>query len=159
MSQSAQATTPRSDATGTAMGRSFYLALLADIHCRVGKADESRRLVAEGLERAERGGERFWHAELYRVKGDECLARSPADPAEAEFCYRRALEIARTQKAKLLELRAAMSLGRLLQERDEDGEARGLLADAYTWFSEGFDTTDLQRAKASLAELGGSPRG
>ena len=66
------------DATGTAMGRSYYLALLAEVHCRVGEAEESRRLIAEGLERAERGGERFWQAELYRVKGDECLARSPA---------------------------------------------------------------------------------
>jgi predicted ATPase len=78
----------------------------------------------------------------------------PAGGAEAETCFRQALDMARRQGAKTLELRAALSLARLYQQRGQPAEARPLLAPAYGWFTEGFDTPDLQDAQALLAELG-----
>jgi predicted ATPase len=90
---------------------------------------------------------------LYRVKGELLLRRSAEHQAEAESCFRQALEIARRQGAKSLELRAAMSLSRLWQRQGKRAEARQLLAEVYGWFTEGFDTPDLQEAKVLLEEL------
>ncbi len=98
-------------------------------------------------------GKRRWEAELYRLKGEILLARSPEHYAEAETCFRQALDIARHQEAKSWELRAAMSLSRLWQRQGKRAEAHGLLAPIYGWFTEGFDTTDWQEAKALLEEL------
>jgi len=105
-------------------------------------------------------GERFYEAELYRLKGELTLQASSAQrressvQKEAEECFWKAIEIARKQRAKSLELRAVMSLGRLWQQQGKRQEAHHMLAEIYHWFTEGFDTTDLQEAKALLESLG-----
>jgi predicted ATPase len=109
--------------------------------------------VAEALALAEKTAERYNEAELYRLQGDLLLARSPDNQAEVEACFQQALAIARRQQAKSWELRAAMSLSRLWQQQGKRQEAHDLLAEVYTWFTEGFDTPDLQEAKALLAVL------
>ena len=97
--------------------------------------------------------ERWWEAEVSRLRG-VLLLRQPGTPqAEAETWLRRALDVARRQEAKSLELRAAMSLSRLWQQQGKQVEARALLAPIYGWFTEGFDTADLQEAKALLEAL------
>jgi predicted ATPase len=105
------------------------------------------------------GGEvRHYEAEIYRLKGELTLTQSSVQRLEsrvkeAEECFRKAIETARRQQAKSLELRATMSLTRLWQHQGKKEEARQLLAEVYGWFTEGFDTKDLQEAKALLAEL------
>jgi predicted ATPase len=98
-------------------------------------------------------GMRFCEAELYRLQGELLLAGSAAHHTEAEACFRQALDIARHQQAKSLELRAAMSLSRLWQQQGKCTAAYDLLAPIYGWFTEGFDTADLQEAKSLLAVL------
>jgi predicted ATPase len=95
----------------------------------------------------------YYEAELHRLEGELRLRCDAADEQRAEASFRRALEIARAQKAKSWELRAATSLARLWGERGRRTEARDLLAPVYAWFTEGFDTADLKDAKALLAEL------
>jgi predicted ATPase len=97
--------------------------------------------------------ERWWEAELYRLKGESLCARSNPDAVEVERCFQKALEVARHQEAKFLELRATVSLGRLWQRLGRRAEAYDLLSRVYGWFHEGFDTPDLQEAKALLGEL------
>ncbi len=98
-------------------------------------------------------GERWWEAELHRLTGESLLRRAiPAAP-QAETCLHQALAIARRQQAKSWELRAAMCLGRLWQRQGKRAAAHALLADIYGWFTEGFDTPDLQEAKALLEGL------
>jgi predicted ATPase len=99
-------------------------------------------------------GERYWEAEVYRLKGDLLLRQSVPDAPQAEACFQQALAVACRQQAKSWELRAAMSLSRLWQQQGKRAEARELLAPIYSWFTEGFDTPDLQEAKALLEELG-----
>jgi predicted ATPase len=99
--------------------------------------------------------ERWWEAEIARLRGVLLLRQPGISQAEAETWLRRALDIARCQEAKSLELRAAMSLCRLWQQQGKQAEARELLAPIYGWFTEGFDTADLQEAKALLEELAG----
>src|SRR4030095_13908372 len=99
----------------------------------------------------DRAGERWSDAELYRRTGALLLQQSAAHHAEAQACFYQALDVARGQQAKSFELRAATSLCRLWQQQGKDVEARALLAPIYGWFSEGFDTADLQEAKALLA--------
>jgi predicted ATPase len=106
--------------------------------------------AVEGMQTTE---ERIYEAELYRLQGELLLARSAEQYAEAETCFCQALDIALHQQAKSWELRAAMSLSRLWQRQGKRDEARELLAPIYGWFTEGFDTADLQEAKALLAEL------
>jgi len=107
-------------------------------------------------------GERFYEAELYRLKGELMLARSKvqslksqvtAPQGEAEACFLKAIEIARQQQAKSWELRAAISLARLWQSQAKSAEAHRMLSEVYNWFTEGFDTKDLQEAKTLLEEL------
>ena len=98
-------------------------------------------------------GERVWEPQLYRLKGELLLQQSSDNHLEAETCFHHALEVARTQQAKSFELRAATSLARLWQQQGKREEARQLLGDIYHWFTEGFDTADLQDAKALLDEL------
>src|SRR5262249_40983137 len=94
-------------------------------------------------------------AETHRLQGELLLAQAGTGAPEAEACFQQALAIARRQQAKSLELRAAMSLTRLWQQQGNRTAARALLAPIYGWFTEGFDTADLQDAKALLEELGG----
>jgi predicted ATPase len=99
-----------------------------------------------------KNAERWWEAELHRLKGEVLLKQADADEQEAEASFRQALDIARLQEAKSLELRVAMSVSRLWQQHGKRDEARKLLAPVYGWFSEGFDTANLQEAKALLDE-------
>ena len=97
---------------------------------------------------------RWWEAEVSRLQGELLLHLPSPDVPQAEAAFRRALDVARHQQAKALELRAALSLARLWQGQGQPTAARQLLAEIYGWFTEGFDTADLQEAKAVLAELG-----
>jgi predicted ATPase len=110
--------------------------------------------VATALRETERSGERTIEPELHRVKGELLLMRDPPDEADAERCFRTGIEIARSQKARFLELRVTTSLARLLKLRGKTGEAREMLAQTYGWFTEGFEFADLKDAKALLDELG-----
>jgi predicted ATPase len=101
----------------------------------------------------EKSGVQQWEAELYRLKGALLLQQTVPDAQQAEACFCQALATARRQQAKSLELRAAMSLCRLWQQQGKRIEARELLAPLYGWFTEGFDTADLQEAKALLEVL------
>jgi predicted ATPase len=140
-------------ATGAELGRPRQLAMLAEAYGRVGQTAEGLAILAEALTAVYNTGERSYEAELYRLKGELLLARSAAKQAEADACFRQALDVARRQQAKSWELRAAMSLSRLWQQQGKRIEARQLLAPVYGWFTEGFDTADLQEAKALVAEL------
>jgi predicted ATPase len=102
---------------------------------------------------AEKSGEQQWEAELYRLQGELLLQQTVPDAQQAEACFGQALATARRQLAKSLELRAAMSLARLWQRPGKGDAARQLLAEVYGWFTEGFDTADLQEAKALLDAL------
>src|SRR5262249_47183605 len=110
---------------------------------------------AEALALADRMGEGFHSAELHRLRGEFLLRQDAAGVVgrEAESSFLRALAIARRQQAKSLELRAAMSLTRLYLKQRREAEARPMLAECYDWFTEGFDTPDLQEAKSLLEEV------
>ena len=110
-------------------------------------------MLAEALTLVETTGERYYESELQRLNGELLLLQSPGDTAEAEACFQSALEIARQQRAKSLELRTAMSLARLWQRQGKAGDARQLLDDVLAWFTEGFDTADLRDAQALCNEL------
>jgi predicted ATPase len=110
-------------------------------------------LLAEALAHVDTMGERQYAAEVYRLKGVLLLRQAIPDEAQAETCFHQALEVARRQQAKAWELRAAMSLSRLWQRQGKRDEARQLLTAIYAWFTEGFETADLQDAQAWLHEL------
>jgi predicted ATPase len=138
-------------ATGAETRISYHIALLANA-CRIaGQVEEAFSLLNNALQIAARIGERWFAAELYRQKGELILRQSHW--AAAEELFRQALNIAREQEAKLWELRAAVSLARLFGERGRRSEAYDCLAPVYGWFTEGFCTPDLERAKALLHEL------
>jgi class 3 adenylate cyclase/predicted ATPase len=144
--------------TGAEVWRPYFFTLLAEAHGKVKKTDEGLAFADEGLALVQNRGERFCEAELCRLKGELFLqprAQDLASKAEkgAEDYLREAVEIARRQNAKSLELRAAMSLSCLWQQQGKCTEARELLAPIYGWFTEGFDTADLQEAKTLLDEL------
>jgi predicted ATPase len=140
-------------ATGAALRLPYYLALLAEACGQTGNAAEGLPLLAEALTQAHKTGESWTEAELYRLKGELLLAQSARQTAEAETCFHQALTVARHQGAKSWELRTAMSLARLWQRQGKRDAARELLAAVYDWFTEGFDTADLQEAQALLEEL------
>ncbi len=134
---------------------------------KAGQTEAGLHLLATALAEVQKSGERWWEAELYRIKGELTLQQSkvqspkskvqspqhPAPNTQAEACLLKAIEIARRQSAKSLELRAVMSLSRLWQQQGKTEEARQQLAEIYGWFTEGFDTADLQEAKVLLQEL------
>ena len=134
------------------LDRPRYLAHLAEAYGQVGQTEAGLTTLAEALATAYKTGDRYWEAELHRLKG-ELLLRQASPTKEVEACFRQAIEIARQQQAKSLELRAATSLSRLWQQQGKRDEARALLAPVYGWFTEGFDTIDLQEAKALLDAL------
>ena len=146
-------------ATGAEHWRSYFLALLAEGCKEAGQAEEGLSVLADAVLAVDKNGERFWEAELYRLKGELTLAQSKVQnlkskvEEEAEGCFLKAIEIARKQQAKSLELRAVMSLARLWQQQGKQKEAHEMLAEIYSWFTEGFDTKDLQDAKVLLNEL------
>jgi predicted ATPase len=134
------------------LDRPRFLAQLAEAYGQMGQTEAGLTTLAEALAIAHTIGDRYWEAELYRLKG-ELLLRQASPTAEAEACFRQALDIARRQQAKALELRAATSLSRLWRQQGKRTAAHDLLAPIYGWFTEGFDTTDLQEAKALLDAL------
>jgi predicted ATPase len=140
-------------ATGSKIIRPYNLGLLAEGYGKVGRVKEGLTLLNEALVVVATTGERMWEAELSRLKGELTLQQSGVQE-EAEEYVQKAIEIARQQQAKSLELRAVMSLSRLWQQQGKKDEARQMLAEIYGWFTEGFDTKDLQEAKALLDELG-----
>ena len=115
--------------------------------------DEGMHLLVEALAMVDTTGERHTEAELHRLHGELLLRQAVPEVQAAEVCFQEALAIARRQQAKWWELRAAMSLARLWQRQGKPAEARELLAEIYGWFTEGFDTLDLQEAKAFLETL------
>jgi predicted ATPase len=130
------------------------LTKLAEAYGNSGQAEEGLRRLAEALAVMDDTGGRREEAELYRIKGELLLQQAVSDAPQAEACFQQALAVARRQQAKSWELRAALSLARLWQRQGKRGEARELLAEIYGWFTEGFDTADLQDAKELLEELG-----
>jgi predicted ATPase len=140
-------------ATGAEVLQPYFLALLAEAQGTLGEPEAGLAVLTEALTRVDTTGERWYEAEIYRLKGVLLLQQSSDNQAEAESCFHHALEIARSQQAKSFELRTATSLARLWQQQGKRQEAYDLLAPVYRWFTEGFDTADLQDAQALLDEL------
>ena len=140
-------------ATGDELGRAAFLLVLAEVAGSIGQVAEGLRLLAEALPLYEAGERRDTLTEAYRLQGALLLQQATPEAARAEACFQQALAIARHQQARSWELRAAMSLSRLWQQQGQRAEAYELLAPVYGWFTEGFDTADLQEAKALLEEL------
>jgi predicted ATPase len=136
---------------------SSILGALAKAQARAGQPEESLATLAEALAMVEETDERYFESELYRLKGELLSTQSmQGDEAEAslqaESCFQHAIQVARRQRAKSWELRATVSLCRLWQQQGRTDEARQMLAEIYGWFTEGFDTPDIQEAKALLDE-------
>jgi tetratricopeptide (TPR) repeat protein len=127
--------------------------LLARVYMRVNQFEKALAMINEELERNDQSGTLQEAAELRRLKGEAILRSGSSAIGEAESTFRKAIEIARGQSAKLWELRATVSLARLLTKQGRRNEARTMLAKIYNWFTEGFDTRDLQEAKQLLNEL------
>jgi predicted ATPase len=142
-------------ATGQRQALPYLLALLAEAYGRGGDNAAGLRMLAEALAVVDDTEEGWWEAELYRLKGELLLQHATGSSDEAEICFHQALDVARRQQARALELRAALSLSRLWQQQGKRTAAYELLAPIYGWFTEGFDSADLQEAKTVLAELGG----
>jgi tetratricopeptide (TPR) repeat protein len=126
---------------------------LAETCGKNGRMEEGLDLVTKGLTTAQQTGLSIAESELHRIKGNLLMIKSLGNVAEAEGWLRTAIDIARQQGARLFELRATVSLARLLKQRGETYQARQMLAESYGWFTEGFDTPDLREAKALLEEL------
>jgi predicted ATPase len=148
----------------------YLLVLLAEAYGKVGQVEEGLIVLAEALTQVDKTGERVSEAELYRLKGELTLQKFQVSgfkfqveeglessvqrlESEAEEYFLQAVEIARKQQAKSLELRVVMSVSRLWQRQGKKKEAHQMLAEVYGWFTEGFDTKDLREAKALLEEL------
>jgi class 3 adenylate cyclase/predicted ATPase len=142
-------------ATEAEIGRPHWLALLAEVHETLGELEAGLAVLTEALTLADATGERWYEPELYRLKGALLVQQHADHQADAESCFQHALAIARHQQAKSFELRTATSLARLWQQQGKRQEAHDLLAPVYNWFTEGFDTADLQEAKALLKDLEG----
>jgi DNA-binding winged helix-turn-helix (wHTH) protein/predicted ATPase len=167
-------------ASGSENMRSYFLSLLAEAGAVSGQITEGQRAISEALTAVESSGIRYYEAELYRLKGELTLQAanqkakgkrqkkfsvvgsqfsvpSPQHLApntqEAEACFLKAIDVARQQQAKSWELRATVSLARLWQQQGRQQEAYKLLSDIYNWFTEGFETKDLQEAKKLIEEL------
>jgi predicted ATPase len=151
------------EATGALLIRPYWMSLLAQAYRRAGRAEDALCVLGEAL--AMTHGQPVWQAELHRLRGDLLLDAQAAlvdshavtetghSTDEAESCFRHAIDIARRQQTKILELRAGTSLARLWGRQGKRLEARDLLAPIYNWFTEGFDAPDLKDAKALLNEL------
>jgi predicted ATPase len=133
---------------GARVGLTFYLALLSDACCHVGRIEDGLEAVAEGLAEVEETGERPWEAELHRIRG-KLIGENEA--AEAEKSLKRALAIASGQRARSLELRAAIDLAELLDGTDRQPEVLALVANLYLGFIDGHGTPDHQHAKKLIS--------
>jgi len=140
-------------ATGTEFQRPHFLSMLAEVYRSLGQPEVGLTALSEALTLVEQTGERYYAAELHRLRGELLLQQAAPEVSHAETCFQQALDMARRQQAKSLELRTAMSLSRLWHQQGKRDEAHELLASVYSWFTEGFDTADLQEAKALLNTL------
>jgi adenylate cyclase len=141
-------------AQGVLVGSTRYLARLAEAFWIAGRCAEGLAVIADAMALVERTGERLCEADIWRIKGELLLKSAESNsPAAAETCYHRAIEIARQQSAKSWELRASRSLARLWQQQGKQTEARHMLAEVYSWFTEGFEMADLKDAKTLLDGL------
>jgi hypothetical protein len=141
-------------ATGQTVSQPLCLVLLAEAAEHVGQIAAGRRLLSAALTAFEESGRGDLLAEVFRLQGEFLLRQAVPDVDQAEVAFHHALRIARRQQAKSWELRAAVSLSRLWQSQSKRTMARDLLAPLYNWFTEGFDTVDLQEAKTLLTALG-----
>ena len=141
-------------ATGARLRLPYYLALLADACLRSGAPERGLTAAEEGLSLSRESSERWWDAELHRLRGELLLATG-AEEAEVEAALRRALEIARGQQARSLELRAAQSLAGLWARSGRVGEAKALLEPVLGTFTEGAETPDLRSARDTVLQLRG----
>ena len=140
--------------TGAVVRLPHYLCLLAGIHRQAGEASDARRLLDEAAQIAQRTQESWCSAEIERERGKLFLLDPAVDARDkADAAFGRARDIAAGQGAKMLELRTGIAQARLWVERGERGKALEILAPIYAWFSEGFDTPDMRRAKALIDEL------
>jgi adenylate cyclase len=142
-----------SRAVGAELLRPYNLCLLAEACKETGRLDNGLSALTEALAAADEHEIRHCEAEMHRLKGELLLKQNNSNVEEAQSCFERAIEIARKQSAKSLELRATTSLARLLAKQGHRDEARAMLAEIYNWFTEGFDTADLKDAKALLDQL------
>lgn len=147
-----QATLEKMDEDQHFVNRSHYLTLLAESYTYAKEQTNALAIVNEAIEFCESTGERYWYAELLRLRGDYRLALG-ASHGEVELAYHEAINIAQEQQAKSLELRATMSLARLWQQQGQHAAALARLSEIYNWFTEGFNTADLRAAKALLEQL------
>jgi predicted ATPase len=139
-------------ATGAEVYGTFLEALMAEAMGRAARVSEAMNLIHQAIRVARSKEERFYEPELHRLKG-ELLQIGGSTSSEVASCFQEAIEIARRQGAKSLELRAATSLARLWRDQGKPSEAQQMLAETYGWFTEGLDTADLKEAKALLEEL------
>jgi predicted ATPase len=140
-------------ATDAAMWVPYFLTLVAEVYGAASQPEAGLHLLDEARTVMDSTQGRFYEAEMCRVQGELVLAQATDQHALAETCFRHALGIARRQQARSWELRVAVSLSRLWQQQGKRDEARELLVPIYGRFTEGFDTADLQEAKALLEEL------
>jgi len=140
-------------ATGAALLVPYFCTVLADVFAQLGHIEDGLQALAEAQTLVEQHDERWWEAEVYRLRGVLLLQETVPQREEGETCFQLALDVARRQQAKSLELRAALSLSRLWQHQGKQVAAHQLLMPLYGWFTEGFDTADLQEAKALLEAL------
>jgi predicted ATPase len=131
----------------------FFLSYLSVAHGQLGQFDEASRCIVEAMTAVEASKERWFEAEVNRTAGELALKSPEPSVAKAEAYFERALAVARQQQAKSWELRAAMSMARLLRDQGKRQQAHDLLAPVYGWFTEGFDTLDLKETKAMLEQL------
>jgi predicted ATPase len=140
-------------ATGTRHQYGYYLGLLAEALGETGRTEEALEALTEALDLATKNNERYFESELCRLRGESLLKTGIVSAPEAERCFHQAIQIARQQQAKFLELRAVTSLARLWKKLNKTGDAHQLLDGVYGWFTEGFDTPALKDARALLKEL------
>src|SRR5262249_46029362 len=138
---------------GPGLYQSYFLGLLAEAYGQATQPEAGLRMLAEAATLVATTEVRWWEAELSRLQGVLLLQLPSPDVTQAEACFQQAIDVARGQQAKALELRAALSLAWLWQQQGKRAEAHALLAPIYGWFTEGFDTADLQEAKALLEDL------
>jgi predicted ATPase len=145
-------------ATGVRFTLTDLLGSLAEAYGMAGDIEKGLEFMSQALAEVERGGERYYEAELYRLKGELLLREAEGNgrsllEKEAEACFQQSLAVACRQMAKSFELRTAVSLGRLLKKQGRGSEAKKLLEEIYSWFTEGFSSPDLKEAKSLIEEL------
>ena len=141
-------------ATGEKLEVSYFIGLLAECFAKAGRPEEGVEILAEAVELVEETGERWFESELHRLRGELILASSQSDAAEAATCFRRALDVASAQDARMWELRAGLSLARQWFENGMQSEANELLEPMVKWFKTDAGISDLEEAQALLADLG-----